>query len=160
MAFLVIPGFFLFSFPMGILPVNISRKLICRLMKAASLGVPSAFGYRGICLQTLIKLTVRIEAAIHDPCVPQCFLGILLLGISGQVEELGKRELRRRTKPIPRFLIKRQLPIAPFDRFEAFGDECEYAFAVGLPLSAEQEIRLIYSINGPVGRHRRISDPG
>ena len=117
-------------------------------------------GYRGIYLQALIKLAERIEATVHDPRVPQCFLGILLFWISGQVEELGERKLRRRAEPIPRFLIECQLPIAPFDGFEAFGDECEDAFAVRFPLLAEQEVRLIYSVNGSVGRHCCAGNPG
>src|SRR4029077_15180823 len=84
-------------------------------------------------------------------------LWIFFFRVSDEIERLRVAKLCGRP-PVPLFVVEDHFPILPFDRFQTIGHVNRKPLAIGFLGFAEQEIALIYSVNGTILWHRRTGD--
>ena len=81
-------------------------------------------------------------------------------GIENEVEQLRRAKFHRGREPVVHLVVEMQFPVSPFHRMQAVRAEQQDAFAVRGFLLTEQEIGLVYAVDGAVLRHGSAGDFG
>jgi hypothetical protein len=85
---------------------------------------------RWVFLQALLKFGDDLHCSSRGPCVANAGRRVFLLGVSDEIECLRFAKLGRWCPPIAFLIIKSELPVSRFNRFEAIGHENREAVTI------------------------------